>query len=174
MKKASKKTIIPDLTEFTDEEGKKWIQTSTEDLFSIKELNEILESIDKGSESDEIILARIDFQNVNKEYYETAVQLQKKLRLQSELLKKVITEARAKIDRKNKKLKELIAYIRKLHLLLVHLSAGEEDLKNLKFPTEMLMQSLSETFTGDERHEQEFEDVEEVLLPINAAMKNLK
>ncbi len=122
MKKSSKKAIIPDITEYTDAEGKKWIQTSTEDLFSIKELNEILESIDKGSESDEIILARIDFQKVNKEYYETAMQLQKKVHQQGELLKKVITDARIKIERKNKKLRELIEYIKKLHLLLAHLS----------------------------------------------------
>jgi len=40
---------VPDITEYTDEEGKKWIQTSTSDLFSSKELNDILESIEKES-----------------------------------------------------------------------------------------------------------------------------
>ncbi len=174
MKKTSKKTIIPDMTEFTDADGKKWVQTSTEDLFSIKELNEILESIDKSSESDEIILARIDFQKVNKEYYETAVQLQKKLHQQGELLKKVITDARAKIDRKNKKLKELIDYIKKLHLLLAHLSADEEELKKLKVSPEMLIQTMSASITEKAERELEFEDVEETELPVDANIKKLK
>ena len=49
MIRKAKKTPIPDLTEFTDDEGKKWIQTSTEDLFTVKELNEVLESIEKDS-----------------------------------------------------------------------------------------------------------------------------
>src|SRR4030042_5391775 len=118
MKKLSKKTRVPDITEFTDEEGKKWIQTSTNDLFSSKKLKDILESIEKESKSDEIILARIDFQRVNKEYYETAMRLKKKVHQQGELLKKIIIDANSKIDRKNKKLRELITYIKNLHLLL--------------------------------------------------------
>ncbi|MBP7735281.1 MAG: hypothetical protein KA369_04840 [Spirochaetes bacterium] len=174
MKKSSKKSVLPDITEFTDADGKKWVQTSTEDLFSIKELNDILESIEKSSESDEIILARIDFQKVNKEYYETAIQLQKKLHQQGELLKKVITDARAKIDRKNKKLKELIDYIKKLHLLLAHLSANEEDLKKLKLSPEMLMQTMSATITEKTERELEFEEVEETELPLDANIKKLK
>jgi hypothetical protein len=168
MKKTSRKTILSDLTEFTDPDGKKWVQTSTEDLFSIKELNEILESIDKSSESEDIILARIDFQKVNKEYYETAMQLQKKVHQQGELLKKVITDARSKIDRKNKKLKELIDYIKQMHLLLAHLSADEEELKKLKVSPEMLMQTLSSTITEKAERELEFEDVEETALPLDA------
>ncbi len=174
MKKTSKKTIKPDSTEFTDADGKKWVQTSTEDLFSIKELNEILESIDKSSESDEIILARIDFQKVNKEYYEMAMQLQKKLHQQGELLKKVITDARAKIDRKNKKLKELIDYIKQLHLLLAHLSGDEEELKKLKVSPEMLMQTLSTAITEKAERELEFEEVEETVLPLDAEIKKRK
>lgn len=174
MKKNPKKTVVPDLTEFTDEDGKKWIQTSTEDLFSIKELNEILESIDRGRESDELILARIDFQNVNREYYETAIQLQKKVRQQADLLKKVITDSRTKIDRKNKKLRELIDYIKKLHVLLAHLSTNEEDLQKLKVSPELLMQSLSETLTEKAGREPEYEDVEEVSLPVNAPADKLK
>ncbi|HOD16885.1 MAG TPA: hypothetical protein PK307_15640 [Spirochaetota bacterium] len=174
MKKTSKKAIIPDLAEYTDEEGKKWIQTSTDDLFSIKELNEILESIDKGGDSDEIILARIDFQKVNKEYYETAIRLQKKLKQQTELLKKVVTDARTTIERKNKKLRELIDYIKKLHTLLAHLSASEDDLQKLKVSPEMLVRSLGTAFTDREETEESFEQVEEIVLPLEAKINKIK
>jgi hypothetical protein len=166
MKKTVKKTALPDVTEFTDADGKKWIQTSTDDLFSSKELNEILESIEKDGDSDEIILARIDFQRVNKEYYETAMRLQKKVHQQGELLKKVITDANIKIDRKNKKLKELIEYIKKLHLLLAHLSGDEEELKKLKISPELLVQSLGETVIEKAEREAEFEEVKEEAFPL--------
>ncbi len=46
MKKAAKKRF-DGFSEFVDDEGKKWIQTSTEDLFSIRELNEIIDAIEK-------------------------------------------------------------------------------------------------------------------------------
>ena len=174
MKKLSKKTRVPDITEFTDEEGKKWIQTSTNDLFSSKELNDILESIEKESESDEIILARIDFQRVNKEYYENAMRLKKKVHQQGELLKKIIIDANSKIDRKNKKLRELITYIKNLHLLLAHLSSDEEELKKLKIPPERLIQSMSEVITDKAEHEVEFEEVLEEMLPLDANIKRLK
>jgi hypothetical protein len=174
MKKTAKKTIIPDITEFTDEEGKRWIQTSTDDLFSIKELNEVLASIDRDSESDEIILARIDFQNVNKEYYETAVKLQKKVQRQAELLKKVIADANSKIERKNRKLKELIDYIKKIHLLLAHLSAGEEGLKGLKVSPEMLMRSLGEPPAETAEHQSVYEEVEETILPLESVVKKIR
>jgi len=174
MKKTSKKAIIPDLAEYTDEEGKKWIQTSTDDLFSIKELNEILESIDKCCDSDEVILARIDFQKVNKEYYETAIRLQKKLKQQTELLKKVVTDARTTIERKNKKLRELIDYIKKLHTLLAHLSASEDDLQKLKVSPEMLVRSLGTAFTDREETEESFEQVEEIVLPLEAKINKIK
>ncbi len=163
----SKKHNIPDMSEFTDEEGKKWIQTSTEDLFSIKELNEVLESIDREGESGEIILARIDFQKVDKQYYEAAVELQKKLRRQSEVMKRFITEAKYKIDRKNKKLKELIDYIKKIHLLLARLGSDEEELKQLKIPMENLLRSLGSPAAEDKEPVQEYEEVEEVPLPLN-------
>lgn len=174
MKKTSKKTIIPDLAEYTDEEGKKWIQTSTDDLFSIKELNEILESIDREGESDEIILARIDFQKVNKEYYETAIRLQKKLSQQSALLKKVVTDARTTIERKNKKLKELIEYIKKLHTLLAHLSASEEDLMKLKISPEMLVRSLDTALSDREKADEPYEPVEEIVLSLDARIGKIK
>ena len=41
------KRNIPDLTEFTDDEGKKWVQTSVDDLLSTDELSNILDRIDK-------------------------------------------------------------------------------------------------------------------------------
>ncbi len=162
-KKTLKRTVLPDKTEFTDDDGKKWIQTSADDLFSIKELNDILESIDKQAESDEIILARIDFQKVNKEYYETVQSLKKRLHQQSELLKRIIEETKIQTGRKNRKLKELIEYIKKLHLLLAHMSAGDEDLKNLKLPPEIFMPAGASH--GDrEEFDSVYDEVEEVIL----------
>ena len=121
------KKIIPDLTEFTDEEGRKWIQTSTDDLFSAKELDDILEKLEKDKNKDEIILARFDFQKVNKEYYETVLDLQAKLNKQNDILKQLLANAKSTIDRKNKKLKELVKYIRKLHMLLAYHKTNPED-----------------------------------------------
>ena len=45
--KREKKAIIPDLKEFTDESGKKWVPTSADDLFSMEELNNIIKDIEK-------------------------------------------------------------------------------------------------------------------------------
>ncbi len=130
MRKA-KNSRIPDLTEFTDEEGKRWIQTSTEDLFSVKELNEILESSEKDRDSGEIILARIDFKKVNREYYETVRELQAKLKKRNAQLKTLILETRETVDRKNKKLKELIEYIKKLHLVLACYKLSPDSIEKL-------------------------------------------
>ncbi len=141
MKKSSK-TRIPDISEFIDESGKKWVQTSTDDLFSGQELNEILTTIEKDREEDSVLLARIDFQNVNREYYEAALALQSKLQKQTELLKKVITDSAVKIERKNKKLKELIDYIKKLHVLLAYMNANQEEIEKMKLPTETLLQKV--------------------------------
>ena len=91
MKKKAKSSIVPDLTEFTDGEGKKWIQTSTDDLFSTKELNEIITTIEKEREKDEVIIARIDFQKVDREFYDAAIELQKRLKKQTDLLKKYVS-----------------------------------------------------------------------------------
>jgi hypothetical protein len=137
--KKQKRIPVPDLTEFTDEEGKRWKQTSTEDLFSMKELNTILETIEKERVTDEIILARIDFQRVNKEYYDAAVALQKKLKKQGDLLKQVIIDSKNKIERKNKKLKELIEYIKKLHLFIAYLNKNQDVLDTMKIPPEQLV-----------------------------------
>jgi hypothetical protein len=121
------KKDIPDLTEFTDEEGRKWIQTSTDDLFSAKELDDILDKIEKDKNKEEIVLARFDFQKVNKEYYETVLDLQAKLKKQNEILKQLLVDAKITIDKKNTKLKELVKYIRKLHLLLAYHKTNPED-----------------------------------------------
>ncbi len=125
-KKTDIKRIAPDIKEFIDAEGKKWIQTSADDLLSLDELNEVLDGINRSIQSDEIVLARIDFQQVNREYYEAAVRLQKKLQKQTETLKKIIHESQKVIDRKNAKLKEMIEYIRKLHAVISYLNAGGE------------------------------------------------
>lgn len=172
-KKTIKRTVIPDITEFTDDDGKKWIQTSTDDLFSIKELNDILESIDKDAVSDDIILARIDFQKVNKEYYETAQTLKKRLHQQSELLKRIIEETKIQSERKNRKLKELIEYIKKLHLVLANLSAGGAELKELNIQPGMLA-AMGGSYGDHEEFDSIYEEVEEVLLnPSPAAAKTL-
>ena len=109
MKKKKKIDKMPDLKEFTDELGKKWIQTSTDDLFSMKEINEILESIDKDKDKDKdkVVLARIDFQKVDREYYNAAKALHQKLKEQTELLKKIAEESKKTIEKKNRKLKSL-------------------------------------------------------------------
>jgi len=133
----AKKTPIPDLTEFTDDEGKKWIQTSTEDLFSVKELNDVLASIEKDKDSGEIVLARIDFRRVNKEYYETVKELQATLKKRNEILKKLIIESKTVIDRKNRKLKELIEYIKKLHVLLSYYKLRPEDFEKIDFSVQV-------------------------------------
>jgi pimeloyl-CoA synthetase len=78
-------------------------------------------------------------------------------------MKKFTTEAREKIERKNRKLNELIEYIKKLHLLLAHISVNEEDLKNLKIPVQPA--PPQEGVTEKEVIEQAYEAVEEVVLP---------
>lgn len=164
--KKLKKILVPDLTEFTDEEGKKWKQTSANDLFSMKELNTILESIDREKSSEEIILARIDFQKVNKEYYEAAVTLQKKLQKQNELLEKVILDSRNKIERKNRKLKELIEYIKKLHLFIAYINKNQELIDTLTIPADLMTPAPRRyEETEPEIAESIFEEVEEV--PVN-------
>jgi tRNA pseudouridine-54 N-methylase len=158
--KKTKKNIIPDITEFTDDEGKKWVQTSTDDFFSLKELNDILDSVEKEKESGEVVLARINFQKVNREYYDAAISLQSKLNKQTELLKKVITESKKTIVRKNAKLKELIAYIRKLHQLIAYLTAEGEGAEKISIPAAVF---TAPEATGAEA-ESEYEEVEEVVV----------
>ncbi len=162
MKKGIKRDIIPDLTEFTDEEGKKWIQTSADDLFSMKELNEILESIEKEKDKDEVVLARIDFQKVNREYYDAAISLQAKLRKQTVLLRKLAEESKKTIERKNIKLKELIEYIKKLHMFIAYINANQERLDEIEIPADITFRPAAET---EDIVESVYEEVEEVVLP---------
>ena len=128
-----KKKVLPDVYEFIDDNGKKWLQTSTKDLLSSKELNDIIKEIEKEKEEGEIVIARIDFKKVNKEYYERIVELEDTLKKRTDLLKRIIKESRETIDRKNKKLKELIEYIKKLHLILAYYKLSPEDFDKLDF-----------------------------------------
>ena len=159
MKKIEKKVIIPDLSEFTDDTGKKWVQTSTDDLFSIKELNEMITSIEKERAKDEVIFARIDFQKVDKEFYDTAMELQKRLQKQGKLLEHYAAETKRVIDRKNLKLKELIDYIKKLHQFIAHINANPEDADMLDIPVTFGVQ-------GERMPEviSEYEEVEEKVM----------
>lgn len=128
-----KKKTLPDAYEFTDDDGKKWLQTSTKDLLSSKELNDIIKEIEKEKDEGEIVIARIDFKKVNKEYYERLIELEQKLKKRTELLRRVVKESRETIDRKNKKMKELIEYIKKLHLLLAYYKLSPEDFNKIDF-----------------------------------------
>ncbi len=139
MRKKAQKRKFEALTEFVDGEGKKWVRTSTDDLFSLKELNEILETIEKKEEQgEEIVLARIDFQTVNKDYYERVQELEKKLAKRTELLKRLVVESRRLIDSKNRMLKELIAYTKKLQLIIAQYNLKPEERGKLKIPAEVL------------------------------------
>lgn len=129
-----KKKTLPDVYEFTDDDGKKWLQTSTKDLLSSKELNDIIKEIEKEKSEGEIVIARIDFKKVNKEYYDRVVGLEEKLKKRTELLKRIVNESRDSIDRKNRKLKELIDYIKKLHILLAYYKLSPEDFNRIDFP----------------------------------------
>jgi hypothetical protein len=168
------KKYIPDQTEFTDEEGQKWIQTSADDLFSAKELDDILDKIEKDKNKDEIVLARFDFQKVNKEYYDTVLDLQAKLKKQNEILKQLLIDAKSTIDRKNSKLKELVKYIRKLHLLLAYHKTNPDDIEKLiPSPDTVYYEPLAaaaEIEAGEELVEEKekiiakYSNVEEILL----------
>ena len=160
MKKRIKNSIVPDLTEFTDNEGKKWIQTSTDDLFSTKELNDIITTIEKEREKDEVIIARIDFQKVDREFYDAATELQKRLKNQTELLKKYVSQSTGIIERKNKKLRELIDYIKKMHLILSYLNANPDEIDNIKLaPAAPLEEQTRKKISSV------YEEVEEIVLP---------
>lgn len=157
MKKTEKKAIIPDLKEFTDDSGKKWVQTSTEDLFTIRELNEIITSIEKERAKDEVVFARIDFQKVDREFYDTALDLQQRLKKQSKLLQNYMNETKKVIDRKNRKLKELIDYIKQLHEFIAHLSANPDEIDQMNIP--LTFQAIADKASGIVS---EYEDVDEV------------
>jgi hypothetical protein len=159
-KKEKKKNIIPDIKEFVDDAGKKWVQTSTDDLFTLGGLNDVLEAIEKEKQSGEIVFARIDFQKVNREYYDAAVELQKKLIRQNELLKKLTSDSKTIIERKNKKLKELIDYIKKIHTFLEYLSLKDETIENIELPKEFFAAKSAD----ESKLESVYEEAVEILL----------
>ena len=162
MKKIEKKAIIPDLREFTDDSGKKWVQTSTDDLFTIKELNEIITSIEKERVKDEVIFARIDFQKVDKEFYDTALALQQRLQKQSKLLQNYVSETKKVINRKNAKMKELIEYIQQLHQFISLMNANPDDVGQMNIPASFEIRSdIIPSVVS------EFEEVEEIPMSEN-------
>jgi hypothetical protein len=172
MLSTKKKKNIHDLTEFTDENGSKWIQTTADDLLSANEFSDILNKITKDKNGSEIVLARFDFKKVNKEYYETIQDLQARLNKQNEMLKKLLMDAKTTIDKKNAKLKELVKYIRKLHLLLAYHKTKPEDIEKL-IPSpdavfyEPVQANKPEAIAAEMPEEQEiigYAGVEEVLL----------
>jgi len=159
MKKKEKKIVIPDIREFTDDSGKKWVQTSTDDLFSMRELNDIIRNIEKEREKDEIVLARIDFQKVDREFYEAAIDLQKRLQKQTLLIKQYIAESKKTIEKKNKTLKELIEYIKKLHQLLSYLNANPENADTIS----ITLPGISDA-EPDKGFVSEYEEAEELIM----------
>jgi hypothetical protein len=169
-----KKKNTLDLTEFTDENGSKWIQTTADDLLSANEFSDILNKIAKDKNGSEIVLARFDFKKVNKEYYDTVQDLQARLNKQNEMLKKLLVDAKITIDKKNTKLKELVKYIRKLHLLLAYHKTKPEDIeKMIPSPDALFYEPVSQpkkqvqTQSAEIPEEQEiigYAGVEEILL----------
>lgn len=160
------KKNLPDLTEFLDEEGRKWKQTSTDDLFSTGELNDILDKIEKDKSDKGIILARFDFQKVNKEYYDAILELQKRLNKQNEILKKVLVDAKKDIDRKNTKLKELVKYIRKLHLILAYYKTKPDEIdKLISSPNVLFYEPVSEIKAVEKEAAEKFaEDIKPIII----------
>ena len=159
MKNTEKKIIIPDLKEFVDENGKKWVQTSTDDLFSIKELNDIISTIEKERVKDEVIFARIDFQKVDKEFYDAALDLEKKLQKQNKLLQKYVAETTEIINRKNSKLLELIEYIKQLHQFITLMNSDPEEAAKLDLSSITISRSDVEPEIVSE-----YEEVEEIAM----------
>jgi len=173
--KNKEKNILPDLEEFTDEEGNKWIQTSVDDLLGIDELNKTMEALGKDKNNDEIILAKIDFKKVNKEYYNTAIELKKKLDKQQELLKKIASNSKEIITKKNNKLEELIAYIKKLHTFIAYVSANQENLEDIEMPTIVNFKEKEKQEIDEPKKISEYEEVEEIVLDLsNDAEEQLK
>ena len=166
MKKIKTKlTVLPDLKEFIDQEGKKWIQTSADDLLSSKELLSVLNSLEKQKSADDIVLARIDFQKVNKEYYEAVIDLQSRLEKQNVILKKLLVDAKQVIDKKNNKLRELIDYIKKLYLFIANNNKiSPEDIERIMAAPPAVLAPVRAEEVIIEKRIIEYDDVEEVLL----------
>ncbi len=170
MIKIKKKTKpIPDLTDIAEEDGKKWVQTSADDLLSSKELISILSALENEKGPEDIVLAKIDFQKVNKEYYDAVVDLKAELKKQNDSLKKLLSDAKLTIDKKNKKLKELISYIKKLHVFIAYDNkiSAEDIEKILHTPSEISVAQKVQVKEIEEVVEEvivEYSEVEEILL----------
>jgi predicted transcriptional regulator len=158
----SKKITEPRSREYIDSNGEKWVQTSPDDLFAIKELNEVFEAIEKDKKSGEIVLARIDFRTVNKEYYDTIQDLQTRLKRKEELLKRLTAETKRVLKRKNDMMYDMIAYIRQLQLLVAQKSLSPDLLKGVRIDS-----IFGKPIVIEEEREEEaavFEQVEEITL----------
>lgn len=169
--KTMKKSVKPKaqaFTEFVDTEGKKWVQTSSEDLFSIKEINDIIGKIErKDDDAEDIILARIDFKQVNKDYYEKTIELQERLKKKNDMLKKLVEETRTIINKKNLMLRELIDYVKKLHLIFAYYNIDPRNVEKVDIPPEMMegiLRTKEEAPREIEDEQIEYTEVEEVLL----------
>ncbi len=175
MKNKNKKIDSPDLTEFTDDDGKKWIQTSTEDLFSSDELNDILTSIKKDESKGEIVLAQLNFKKVNKEYYEAVKELESKLKKQTELLKKIILDSSEKIEKKNHKLKELIEYIKKLHTYIAYIHSNSDEIDSMNSPGIFIQSEKLSPIEpeNNEKVESIFEEVKETVLAAGTSEQDM-
>jgi hypothetical protein len=162
------KTKGRELTEFTDVEGKKWVQTSTEDLFSVKELNEIINSMEKkDDEGEEIILARIDFKKVNRDYHEKLIELQHRIKKKNEIIKRLVEESKGIIQKKNLMLRELIEYVKKLHLLIAYYNINPKNVEKVDIPPDLYQSLFRKPGAAVEAAEEErieYSDVQEVLL----------
>jgi hypothetical protein len=97
---------------------------------------------------------------VDREFYDAATELQKRLKNQTELLKKYVSQSTQIIDRKNKKLRELIDYIKKIHLILSYLNANPDEIDNIKFAPAAL-----EEKEPRKKIRSVYEEIEEVVLP---------
>jgi hypothetical protein len=147
--------------EYTDAQGEKWVQTSTEDIFALKELNEIIASIEHEKDRGEIVLAKIDFRTVNKEYYDSIQTLQTELKHKDELLKKLAVEAKRVIKRKNDKMIEMIRYIKQLQLLVAYNNLDRESLEKINIDPAALLSARKQE---EQEETVEYEDVAEIAL----------
>ena len=110
---------------------------------------------------------RIDFKKVNKEYYDKVQELQQKKKKRTELLNKLVAESRRTVDKKNQKLKELISYIKKLHVLLAYYKQSPEEFQKIEIPSLIYKVVTQEAPVIDEKPGAKpmvYTEVEEVLL----------
>ena len=88
------------------------------------------------------------------------------LKKQNKALKKLLYNAKETIDKKNNKLKELIDYIKKLHLLLAYYKLNPEDIDKMEILPELLSESIKVEEEVEEK-KKGYVEVEEVVLNNN-------